>query len=288
MTTAIRTGPVHAATDADGSRWYIHPITGERFMSVTTVLGHVAKFGLPDWAARLAAQAAFDRLPWLTRCSRTPTCNSTRDDDACGNCRACATAWLAGRHTQVRDDAADIGVRLHDAAEQTVLFGDGATVDPTVAPYVAQFTRWREAWQPTYVATEATVISRKWGYAGTLDHIARFDDADRLPKEFRHLAGVNVCGDYKTSRHVGITQGWQVAAYAAADVVLLPDGSEEPMPPIGGGLIVHIRPDRVQTREVHLTPENHARFVHLLRVAEGLGAGLNTVLSRPSTLKDPS
>jgi len=39
-------------------------------------------------------------------------------------------------------------------------------------------------------------------------------------------------------------------------------------------------------REVHLTAENFQYFIHLLRVVEGLSAGLNTVLSRPVTLKE--
>jgi hypothetical protein len=53
---------------------------------------------------------------------------------------------------------------------------------------------------------------------------------------------------------------------------------------VDGGLILHIRPDKVQMREVYVTDANHAAFVHELRVAEALGAGLNTVLSRPINL----
>ena len=37
-------------------------------------------------------------------------------------------------------------------------------------------------------------------------------------------------------------------------------------------------------REVHVTDANHALFVHALRVAEGMGASLNSVLSRPVNL----
>ena len=54
------------------------------------------------------------------------------------------------------------------------------------------------------------------------------------------------------------------------------------------GLIVHIRPEKVQVREVHVTAGNLDSFIHTLRVAEGMAAGLNTVLSRPHTVKDPS
>lgn len=280
-----KTDPPLADTDkATGHRWYIHPITGERFISVTTVLDHISKFGLPDWSARLAAEAAFDRLPWLNRASRVAPCNATKTDSACGECRACATYWLANRHIEVRDNAGDLGTKLHDAAEQDALFGEGAEVDEDVRPFVEQFRRWRKLYKPEFLAAELTVISRKWGYAGTLDGILRFPLDSPLPKSLKHLAGMPVCDDYKTSKSVDIPKGWQVVAYSKADAVLLPDGTELPMPEIKGGLIVHIRPDRVQMREVHLTDANLAYFVHMCRVVEGLGGGLNSVLSRPVTM----
>lgn len=286
MTAAIKTDrhPVNSETDKDsGNRWYIHPTTGERFISVTTVLGNIAKFGLTPWAAKLSATAAFDRLPLLNRASRAPVCNSAKTDDACGACRDCVTYWLADRHNQVRDDAADLGIKLHDVAEQDALFGEGAHIDDDVKPFVDQFRRWRERYKPQYVATEMTVISRKWGYAGTLDAILSIE---AMPKKLTHLNSLPTCVDLKTSKSVDIAKGWQVVAYSNADAVLLPDGTELPMPEIKGGLIVHIRPDKVQMREVYLTDANLQYFIHMLRVVEGLSAGLNTVLSRPVTLEE--
>jgi hypothetical protein len=284
--------PATAVDDRDGNRWYIHPTTGERFISVTTVLGNIAKYGLTGWAARLAAEAAFDRLPWLNRASRTDVCNSTGTDNPCGACRDCVTYWLADRHNQVRDDAADLGRKLHDAAEHDALFGvhDDLAIDDDTQPLVEAYREWRDRYQPVYEATEMTVLSRKWGYAGTLDAILHFTKGSRLPKGLAHLVDVPICVDYKTSRSVDITKGWQVVAYSKADAVLLPDGTELPMPRIDGGMILHFRrPDdthptwRTQMREVHVTDANHSFFVHMLRVVEGLAAGLNTVLSRPVT-----
>ncbi|MEV2239460.1 hypothetical protein [Micromonospora sp. NPDC049891] len=280
-------GPPSSLTNPDtGHRWYIHPVTGERFISVTTVLSHIAKFGLTDWAAGLAARAAFDNLPMLNRASRHPLCNSTRTDDACGNCRDCVTFWLADRHNQERDAAAERGTKLHDAAEHTVLHGPGVHVDDDAKPLVDQWNRWYERYRPEFLATEITVISRKWGFGGTLDAILRFTAQSRLPKQLAHLTGLPLVDDYKASRSVYLTNGWQVVAYANADAVLLPDGTEQPMPEVKGGLIVHIRPERVQMREVHLSDANFAYFVHMCRVVEGLAAPLNSVLSRPVTMKE--
>lgn len=278
--------PPNAQTDeATGSRWYIHPRTGERFISVTTVLGYVAKFGLPGWAAKLTAEAAFRYVNEISRALAHDPCNST-GEDACGLCRPCFIGWLANRHNEERDRAASVGTRLHEAAEQRVLFGPGAAVDEEIRPLLDWYVRWLEAWKPEFVATEMTVISRKYGYAGTLDKIVRLSQPDLLPPSFQPLVGLNLVGDTKTGKHVDIINGWQVNAYAHADAVLLPDGSEEPMPQIGGGLIVHVRPDKLQVRRVEVNRPNFARFIHLLRVADGLTAGLNTVLSRPFTLKE--
>jgi hypothetical protein len=163
------------------------------------------------------------------------------------------------------------------------LFGEGMHIDDDVRPFVEQYRRWRDTYRPEFLATEMTVISRKWGYAGTLDAITRIAS---MPPKLKHLNGLPTCNDLKTSKSVDICKGWQVVAYANADAVLLPDGTEEPMPEIKGGLIVHIRPDKVQMREVYLTDANFQSFIHMLRVVEGLSAGLNTVLSRPVTLKE--
>lgn len=277
--------PLHAETnESTGARWYIHPRTGERFVSVTTVLSNVAKYGLPAWSAKLTADATYAHLSRVNASVLHDPCNSA-GDNACGVCRACVRDWLANQHIETRDHAASLGTRLHEAAEHHTLFGPGGHVDEEVQPFTSQYLRWTDAWKPSFTASEMTVISRKWGYAGTLDWIATFEEAN-LPKDFQPLAGLNIVGDNKTSKTVDICKGWQVVAYANADTVLLPDGSEEPMPEIGGGLILHIRPDLLQVRRVHVTPANLQYFIHLLRVTEGLNAGLNSVLSRPFTLKE--
>ena len=74
-------------------------------------------------------------------------------------------------------------------------------------------------------------------YAGTLDAILRFTDDSDLPKPMRHLKNLNILDDYKTGKYVGAPNSWQLNAYRFAEAVLLPDGTEEPMPPIEAGLI---------------------------------------------------
>lgn len=277
--------PVNAVTEESGSRYYLHPTTGERFISVTTALDVIAKFGLQDWAAGLAADWAIDNARWLAQVA-TDGLVDCHDREGCGSCRTCARRTMVGRHSRVRDDAADLGSRLHEAAEHHVLFGAGAEVDDDVKPLLDQYTRWVEAWKPEIVATEATVISRAYGYAGTLDAIVKLTQLDLLPKDFHPLAGLNLVADTKTGKHIELKHGWQVAAYANAEAILLPDGTEEPLPEIGGGLILHTRADKFQVRRVDTGLDTFQFFINTLRVAEGLGASLNSVISRPFTLKE--
>lgn len=272
--------PRFADTKTNGTRWYVLD-SGERFISVTTVLGGITKYGLLDWAAKLAAETAAEHVDRLVDAS--DPCNS-RGDDACGICRTCVTAWIAGAHVRVRDAAGDRGTRLHEATAHYDIFGEGGHVDDDVRPLFNNYRNWVDHYRPEIIATDVTVVSRKWGYAGSLDKIIRFTEDSPLPKSLEHLRGLNLVLDEKTGKHVGITEGLQVTAYARADAILLDDGTETELPPIGGGLILHNRPEKIQMREVHVTDENHALFVHALRVAEGMGASLNSVLSRPVNL----
>lgn len=272
--------PKFAETDSGGQRWYILD-SGERFMSVTTVLGYVSRFGLLDWAAKLAAEAAIEHAERVMLAAETDPCNATKTGDACGKCRACVIVWLANQHNVVRDAAADLGTRLHEATGHFDVFGEGGQVDDDVLPLFDNYRDWLEWYRPTIVATDVTVISRKWGYAGSLDKIVHFGENARLPKQWEHLRGLNAVLDEKTGKHVGIKEGWQVSAYSRADSILLPDGSEQPIPAIGGGLILHNRADKLATREVYVTDANFMNFVHTLRMVEGLTGSLNSVLSRP-------
>lgn len=269
------------ADDSGAQRWYTHPKTGETFLSVTSALDYIAKFGLVDWSAGMAADAALDSADRITRAAQLDPCN-TFGEDACGMCRACVRAWLASRHDSYKNERADIGGRFHKAAEARVLGGPGATVDKDVQPYVDAWLEWSDDVKAEYLATEMTVISRTWGYAGTLDGALKFGKGARLPDAFAHLAGKRLLFDYKTGKSVGKSEGWQVNAYRHADVALMPNGDEEPLPEVDSGLIIHVRPEGVRMREVYCTPRNFNHFAHVLRVAEGMMAPLGDVLSRPS------
>lgn len=277
--------PFFADTDPSGSRYYVLN-SGERFISVTTVLSYIAKPYLIPWAAGLTADAALDNAERVFAAADTPPCN-TKGDDACGLCRACIRDWLANRHEAVRDAAGERGTKLHAAAEHRELHGPGGTVDDDAAPYFEAYVNWADRAKPTVLATEMTVVSRKWGMAGTLDNLMAFGDDSVLPKALEHLRHKVLLVDKKTSKSVDFTQAWQVNGYSLCETAVMPDGSEIDTPAVDSGLILHIRPESeggVKMREAHINTLNQAAFIHTLRMAERVTAPLGDVLSRPAKL----
>lgn len=266
------TDPTHAFKVPGKGRWYRHPITGEEWPSVTNVLDtSVAKQALVPWAAKETAAAAWRLLPRMVALSRKPgtDCEKRRVGDRCGDCRFCLTSEIKQAHIAARDAAADLGTRVHDQAEAKVL-GRPIVADPDAEPFVrALLTFWTHfGVNPAedYVMTEATVINRRVGYAGTLDALLYLDWPDG-----RYLTLI----DYKSSQtraadSVYPENGLQVSALAKAEAVLLDDGTEEPLPTPERLAILNLREDdyALIPMPVAGTPEDaFAAFVGALRNA---------------------
>lgn len=259
---AAPTGPVNADTNPEtGARWYIHPVTGERFVSVTTILQVVAKEALPYWAAKVTAEYALSNLPKLVKATRRMPCDM-KGDDRCGLCLDCVALELRRTPDRERDAAADRGTRIHHVAEQHVLSGEVIGHHDDIAASVKQFLRFRDQFQPTYEASELTVLSRTHGYGGTLDAIARLG---WCPPKYRDLAGVPMVIDTKSGKGCYRDYALQLAAYRHADVVLLPDGTEQPMPKTHEiGALLHVRPEDYWVRPVQIGERTFNAFLGVL------------------------
>lgn len=278
--------PFFADTDNDGARYYVLN-SGERFISVTTVLSYIAKNFLTDWAAGMAADAALDNAERVFTAADTASCNTT-GEDACGLCRACVRDWLANRHNAYRDAAGARGTKLHEASEHFELHGRAGTVDDDAKPYFDAYVNWADRAKPEVLAAEMTVVSRKWGHAGTLDNLMKFGEDSELPEALEHLRHKVLLVDKKTSKSISFDHGWQVNGYSLCETAVLPEGDEisvaEKYGEIHSGLILHIRPEGVKMREAFINPLNQAKFIHTLRMAEAATAPLGSVLSRPASL----
>jgi hypothetical protein len=249
--------------------------TQERFLRVSTALELVGdKDGLQRWGTGLTADAALNELPKLIRATRTQECGNTykrcqhdhRQQCAtcpCQKCYTCVRKWLANRHYAESARRADEGTRVHDVAEWWVLNGGAVRgYDPDIAVYVEQWLKWAADYGLTpdsWELSEATVINRTHGYAGTLDGIITFRaDATRLAAELvakvlqllmSQVAGksirmvVDVKSREKEEARLYEDHALQQAGYRFAEVVRLRDGREFPMPATDGAVIVQVRPD---------------------------------------------
>lgn len=271
MTTTIptpaietQTGPANSVTDQDtGSRIYDHPITGEIFTSVTTILSAVAKENLHYWAAKVVQEKALDMVPALVKSLRHKPCDM-KGDDRCRACRDCVALELRREPDRVRDEAADRGKRVHKVADHYVLHGQIRDHDADIADYVQQWLRWRDTHQVTFDASEVTVINRDHGFAGTLDGIIR---CGWLPPKWKHLIGVPLIDDLKTGKGIYDTHALQLAAYRCpGNVVMLPNGDELPLPDCDPeiGALVQVRPDDFWMRPAQVGTRTFNTFLHVL------------------------
>lgn len=252
-------------------RFYTDPNDANaRYVSVTNVLDTAMnKPALVGWAAKTVAQAAVSSLVHVTRMARV-------DHDA-------AVSWLKGQPYAEKDAAAEKGSRLHELAEAHKLGQDaGGLVDietePDVHAMLQQFYAFLDDFAPEYEATEATVVNRTLGYAGTLDGLLRFAPAD-VPV----LDGDLCVGDYKSGKTGPYPEwGLQLAAYANAEALWLPDGTEISMPDVSKttGVVIRVRPDHYGLHTYDLTGLLDV-FAHMAEVTRWVHSDPASIITGP-------
>lgn len=217
------TQPKLAVQKPDGTRVYRHPVTGEEFPAVSTVIGAgVAKPFLVPWAAKMAAQYAIDNWNDL---------NNLDDTEKLIKIRTAHQVYADGR--------ASVGDIVHEIIECAQTGQPYPQWGKEVNGYINQFINFMLDVQPRFIESEVTLCSRKHNYAGTADWIAEID-------------GKIVYGDNKTGKRVYPEVGLQLGALANCDFILREDGTEDPMPEPDYCAALHIRP-----RSWKLTPIHH-------------------------------
>lgn len=245
----------------------------QRLWSVTTLIGALDKPAIPAWTAIEVAKAALDgERVWRTLLEEEG--------------HQAAIDWLKKapyRRPRGQRSATQLGKDVHAAVEQYALTGRRPDVDAEIAPFVHQFERFADAYQPVYRAVEMTVYSQTYGYAGTTDGIITLEGADYVI-------------DYKTSRDDHDSQGklkgpypevgLQLAAYRHAELAaafrarstevfrrryyLLNDTERalaQPVPSVDGGLAIYLTPTRYAVHPVRCDAEIFEFYLHVTEAA---------------------
>lgn len=197
------------ARDRSGRR-YVWPPKGPSELvvpSVTTILGQLSKPALTNWAAKeVATYAAENMDAWqnlpmsdaIDLLKRAPYRNMTKRQN--------------------------IGSAVH-AAIESWQGGEPVVEDLDLLPYIAAAVSYLDEQTTEVLEQEATVFSRQYLYAGTLDAIATLKD------------GRTAVVDWKTGKAIYPEAALQLCAYANAEFIGTPDGVEKLLPRSTSGLL---------------------------------------------------
>lgn len=269
--------PSRARRASGGGRFYVWG-QGERYWSVTTIIGGgIPKDALKWWAAKSVAEFAYDEASnWL---------GMTRDR---------AVDYLKREPFRFTAGRADVGSAVHAVAEAYALKKPAPPMRTLEErAIVAAFLDFTKRARPTFVATEASVYSRAQKYAGTLDAIADFP-LDALAELGPHpwtptdgAGHVRLLIDYKTGGDVADGKGvypeaaLQLNAYAGADFIGLPDGTEGAMPAVDGAAVLQIGAQGWRFVPVRLGDDVRKAFLYAREVYRWCESTSKTVLGDP-------
>lgn len=200
-----------------GSRYYVHPETGDVVPGVTSILSMRAKPFLMAWAAKMTAEvavASLDVLPSMVAADRQG-----------------AIDFLKGASRRNTKQAGEVGTAAHGVFERLANGETLGTLTPDLQPFAAHFSDFLATMSPEIVYQEETVWSEAHSYAGSFDAIMTVE-------------GRLVFADWKTTRSgVHEDAAWQLAAYRHADYILTDDGQVLKVPSTDGAVVLHVRPE---------------------------------------------
>lgn len=262
------TQPAQASRGARGMRvykWPPQPPHDLEVVSVTSILSNgLPKPFLAPWSAKMVAEFAVEKRDTWTALAvadpkaaidllkRAPYRSTSTKADMGTIAHAAIEAYLAGKPlTKAQVEGLLTEAKVPERAWRTT------------TGYIAGAMEFLFDLEPDVLHSEATVYSRRHGYAGTTDMIARLRVG-----QTQKLCVV----DFKTSKSVYDENGLQLCAYARADFVGQGDGSEIPLAdePIQDGLIVRLLPSGTyELAHFALTDELFDVFLAIQRVALG-------------------
>ncbi|WP_226351340.1 MULTISPECIES: hypothetical protein [unclassified Pseudonocardia] len=230
-------------TDSDGLRIYVHPTTGERFRSVTSVLAAAAKPALERWKTRTIAQYAADNRSMLATKSAVDAFELIRSSQYTTTGGAAATGTMV--HTRV----------------ESLLRGDPVPDDPSLSYVDRAYQELTDEFDVEPLLIESTLVNRTVGYAGSADLVARI-----RPRATRAREWSTAVIDLKTGKSVYGSMALQLTAYADAEHVLTVDGAEREMPRVDACYVWHLRPRSWSLRPMRYDAHTRRSFTALVDV----------------------
>ena len=224
-------------------------LDGEKVDGVTTVINKgLPKPALVDWAARSVAGYAVDH--W---------------DELSQEAVSARMKVLEKSHYAIRDSAAVRGTRVHALADK-LANGEQVGVPDELAGHVEACVKFLDDFDVQPVLTEASVFSRQWKYAGTLDLIATIDGRTWLL-------------DWKTNKTGAFGDtAFQLAAYRYAEFTLDPLMSvdtgnrlEVPVPAVDECGVVWLRADGYDLYPYHADKGVWREFLYIQQCARAAG-----------------
>lgn len=208
--------------DPEGKGKSRYQLNGIGMTGVTTILGAIAKPNLIDWAATEAYK------------------------DSIGKNREEIETILKDKtyaHKRRSDSAKDIGKDAHDWVERYIkskIEGkEEPKLDQETAHICIRFKEWAVNNNVKFIASELSVFSRKYFYAGTFDFVCEIE-------------GKRYLGDFKTSSGIyGREYFAQCAAYRIAieeNGAFTQNGTRMDLSNVTGSIIV--RSDKLTDEEV--------------------------------------
>ncbi|BCP29575.1 hypothetical protein [Mycobacterium intracellulare] len=228
------TGPVRRIETAKGH--YYKDANGHRIPGVTTMLGDgVPKPALINWAANATAEYAVDNWDQLTELQPSARLKQ-----------------LQGARYSVTDKAKKRGTEVHRYAELLVKGEQVQGIPDELRGHVEAYVRFLDKFEVDPILVEATIVSYRYGYAGTLDLVAEVT----YQKQRRTLLL-----DAKTNEK-GIfgETALQLAAYRYADFYLDADGKEQPMVDVEGCGAILVNSEQAQLIPCTSGPEQFKSF----------------------------
>lgn len=198
----------------------------------TTIIGKKAKgFQFENWLKKQGARAALKNLPALSQMVETS------GEDA-------VIRFLATAADKLRDDAGDVGTRVH-AAIEAIVRRQPFEIDDDIGPSVEGFRKWANDRRPKVIAAEFTVVSESERYGATGDLACVLDGELWLI-------------DNKTSTGVYETTALQLAAIRWADHAGTPDGVYA-VPQATRFGVLHVRPEGTELVPFDVRPDTEFR-----------------------------